>query len=125
MHIFTQTHGSFLEMVQNLTRHYLPSLSNTSLLPYLVHSQAASAYDAVWALSRAWHVAIPTLNYSHNIHTEMSDSDRRDIIATVINQALNGTLRDGIINHDPSYFQGVSVSAIMDSITKSYDGFDC
>ena len=97
-------------MVQSLTLRHLPSLSNTSLLPYLLHSQAANAYDAVWAMSRAWHTAIPTLLYTHDSCSYYTE--RENIVGDVLNQTLNGTFEsvfESEVNYDPSYFQGVSV----------------
>ena len=110
----SQTHWSFLEMVQNLTLHHLPSLSNTTLLPYLLHSQAANAYDAVWAMSRAWHAVICTLLYTQDSYFYYTE--RENILGDVLNQILNGTFESVLeseMNYDPSYFQGVSVSVTI------------
>ena len=104
-------------MVQNLTLHYFPALKHnkdTDLLPYLRHSQAASAYDAVWALSRAWHTAMPVLLRQYRICSTFDAIERRNIVAEVLNRTVNGTLdrilRDGNYKYEPHPFQGVSVS---------------
>ena len=99
-----------METVQNLTLDYFPSLHGINLIPYLLRSQGASAYDAVWGLSRAWHTILPPLVHTHSIGSVEDPVDRRGIEARLLNQALNGTLSGSTTGYDPSYFMGVAVS---------------
>lgn len=99
-------------MVRNLTLHYIPFLADTDLLPYLTHSRAGSAYDAVWAMSRAWHTLTPTLFSSYNTCSILNVTEWQSITGEALNETLNGTFKwvDGEMSYDPSYFQGISVS---------------
>ena len=53
----------FLEQLLIKTRELFPSVQNESLSDYLIHSHAANAYDAVWALALAWNSTAPALLY--------------------------------------------------------------
>ena len=106
----SQAHSQFLDMVQNLALTYLPPLSGINLRPYLLRSQAASVYDAVWGLSRAWHTILPPLVYTYNVCSISNSFERRCIAAALLNQALNGTLNmSTTTGYDPSFFLGVAV----------------
>ena len=71
-------------------------------MPYLLHSSAATAYDAVWSLALAWNEAIPELVSNTNV----CDLQKSREVQTMIAKSLNTSVKNFILS-------GISVSTLQ------------
>ena len=100
MFVYTQTLKDFNEQLLNKTCQLFPhGSSRETLMPYLPHSNAPTAYDAVWSLALAWNEAIPELISNRNICA----IDNRLGLQNETKEAVSDSLRKVILN-------GISVS---------------
>lgn len=83
----------FLEQLLVKTKELFPSVQNENLSDYLIHSHAANAYDAVWALALAWNSTFPTL-LNEQFSKEQEDS--RLAISEELKESMQGTAFEGI-----------------------------
>ena len=96
-----QVLSRFYDELLDRTLEVFPTLKTENLVPYLSHSHAATAYDAVWSLALAWNDAIPTLLYDTNVCGLETEEEVQNSIKEVLSNSLK-TIS----------FQGVSVRLI-------------
>jgi len=105
----------FLEQLLVKTKELFPSVQNESLSDYLIHSHAANAYDAVWALALAWNSTFPTL-LSEQFSKEQEDS--RLAISEELKQSMQRTAFEGIavsqrVNQQAMYVLRLNVLLLL------------
>ena len=91
-----QVLSRFFNELLNKTLETFPSLKTENLVPYLSHSHAATAYDAVWALALAWNEAIPVLLHDTNVCSLETEEGVQNSIKEVLNNSLKAISFHGV-----------------------------
>ena len=95
--LHTQTLEDFYEQLLNKTCQLFPhGRGREALVPYLPHSMAPTAYDAVWALALAWNEAIPELLANTSICEMDNSAEIQSISSEVLERSLMKVALSGI-----------------------------
>ena len=99
----TQTLEDFYEQLLNKSCQLFPHDSGReTLAPYLPHSTAPTAYDAVWSLALAWNEAIPELLNK----TSICEMDNSTQIQSLASEVLERSMMNVVLS-------GISVSIVV------------
>ena len=78
------------------TLQVFPSFAGEDLVPYLPHSSAPTAYDAVWSLALTWNDAIPELFSNTDVCDLRNSTEVQTIIAETLKLSVENFTLKGI-----------------------------